>query len=70
MFWGIITSALSAINTIIYKKVLVLSTKNNITPLGIYACMCLLVVIMISILYMVHPASIDFHAAYSAPLLV
>ncbi len=55
MFWGIVTSVLSAINTMVYKKLLVLNAKNGISPMGLYGYMCLLVVIMVGVFHIISP---------------
>ncbi len=72
MFWGVLTAFLSAINMVVYKKVLVINAKNSISRIGLYGYMCLLVVIMVWIFHMIIPQYIplDFHAVKSTPLIL
>jgi len=68
MFWWILTACISAINTIVYKKLLVINTQNKISSIGLYGYMCLIVVLIIGIIYVVYPSSItiDFSQIYTS----
>lgn len=72
MFWGIVTSALSAINTIVYKKLLLLNAKNGISSMGLYGYMCLLVVVMVEIFHFLSPTYVplDFSVVTAFPWII
>ena len=56
----------------VYKKVLVLNTKNKIPALGLYGCMCLLVVMILGGFHFVAPMylPLEFDALQKSPWII